>query len=540
MTSDDPYERVDSKNFCSPKMDRILWISVFLLLLSIAVRSNYPDPTYRNQKFAYEYGNIAEAVINGKGFSNPFPCETGPTAWMPPFYVYLIATVFKVCGVKSLLSLWILMLIKLMGMSTSLFFLLRIADQGKYGNFRVWLVPLFLIYVFAYRWQFFEELHDIWLTLLLTCWLVYSLTSLATSSFRRGGTSLLLLSFVIPLANPALGLSLLSILLIWILIPRSDATPRRENNSPEGRRGGPHRRARILLAALAIFACSVSLWTARNYVVFGRFIPLKSNFWFDFYQANYLVSDGIVSCSTFMTHHPINLAPSAMNHFAEGEQAFIEHFREESVAALQRDPTRTLRSIVNRAKNAFLFGDVYLDVVMAEKSRLAPTDLAKLRSSSLVFQDDVSGSVHWTSLGLSKDDFQAAVRHLKLDNVDRVLEDWAEAKRTFAASRRAIRTIVKRLLCSFVPTFCILCCILFREVRRSPVFILTLAVYSIHLFPYIIVSHYSRYQQGLIGLIVLFVFLAFHGVYARISGGNRRWKSGWKARNPSDSLQERA
>lgn len=521
MIWDDPDTREGAKGAGSLKTDGILWISVFLLLFLMAAKSNCPDPTYRNLKFAYEYGNIAESLVSGKGFSNPFPSETGPTAWMPPFYVYLIATVFKVCGAKSLLSLWVLLAVKSLGMSASLFLLLRIADQGGYGNARVWIVPIFLVYVFAYGWQSFMELHDIWLTLLLTCWLAYGLTSLATSSFRRGGRDLLLLSFILPLTNPALGLSLLAVLLVWFLMDWPYGTVERGDEPPGGKRKNPHRQARILLSALAIFACSICIWTTRNYVVFGRFIPVKSNLWFDFYQANVLVSDGIVSCSTFMNHHPINLAPKTMSYFTEGEQAFVEHFREASTAALRKDLGRTLRGVLNRARNAFLLGDVYFDVVMVKKGRLAVSDVAKLHSANLVFQEGVSGSVHWTSLRRSRDDFQSAVRPLNLAHVDRVLEDWEEAKRTYVASRTAMRTMVKRLLCTFVPTFCILCCLLFREVRRSPLFILTLTVYSVYLVPYIIVSHYSRYQQGLMGLMVLFLFLAIHGVYARTFG----WKS---------------
>jgi len=520
MISDEPCRREEAKHAASLRLDGILWVSVFLFLFAMAAKSNYPDPTYRNQKFAYEYGNIAEAVVNGKGFANPFPLETGPTAWMPPFYVYLMAVVFKVCGAKSLLSLWVLMAVKFLGMSASLCLLLRAADQGGCGNSRYWMVPLFLVYIFAYGWQFFSELHDIWLTQLLTCWLVYGLTSLATSSFRRGRMSLLLLSFILPLANPALGLSLLFILLAWILIEWLDGKGKKGKEPLGAGRRAQRRQSRILLAALAIFACSICIWSTRNYVVFGRLIPVKSNFWFDLYQANYHVSNGVVSCSTFMNYHPINLAPETMRHFAGGEQAFAEHFRRASIADLRKDPGRMLRGFLSRAKNAFLLGDVYLDVVMVEKGRLVASDVERLNGSSLVFRDPVSGSVHWTSLGLSKDDFYSVAGQLNLADVDRVVEGWEEAKGRYVASRTAKRTMVKRLLCTGVATLSILCCMLFREVRESSVFILSFAIYSTYLLPYIVVSHYSRYQLGLVGLIVLFLFLSLRGVHARAFGGD--------------------
>ena len=167
--------RKASTNIRSHVTDRVVCGLVFLLLFGAAAKANYPVPTYRNQKFAYEYGNIAEALITGQGFSNPFPFETGPTAWMPPLFVYLIATVFKVFGVKSSLSLWVLLGIVFLGMSASLYLLLRMTDQGGYGLLRYSLVPVFVLYVFAHRWYLFRELHDIWLTLLLTCWMLYGL-----------------------------------------------------------------------------------------------------------------------------------------------------------------------------------------------------------------------------------------------------------------------------------------------------------------------------------------------------------------------------
>jgi hypothetical protein len=46
-----------------------------------------------NRHMGGEYYMIAYAISKGKGFSNPFLAETGPTAWMPPLYCYLLALV---------------------------------------------------------------------------------------------------------------------------------------------------------------------------------------------------------------------------------------------------------------------------------------------------------------------------------------------------------------------------------------------------------------------------------------------------------------
>ena len=49
--------------------------------------------------FQQETGNIAYALAEGKGFSNVFRTETGPTAWLAPVYPLLVAAAFKLFGI---------------------------------------------------------------------------------------------------------------------------------------------------------------------------------------------------------------------------------------------------------------------------------------------------------------------------------------------------------------------------------------------------------------------------------------------------------
>ena len=54
-------------------------------------------------------GRIGAAIASGHGFSNPFGAATGPTAWEPPLYPYLIAGVFHVFGIYSRTSAFVLL-----------------------------------------------------------------------------------------------------------------------------------------------------------------------------------------------------------------------------------------------------------------------------------------------------------------------------------------------------------------------------------------------------------------------------------------------
>src|SRR5690348_12369835 len=59
------------------------------------------DPARDHWRFGGESGRIARSIVEGKGFSNPYFADTGPTAWLTPVYPYLLAGVFKLFGVYT-------------------------------------------------------------------------------------------------------------------------------------------------------------------------------------------------------------------------------------------------------------------------------------------------------------------------------------------------------------------------------------------------------------------------------------------------------
>src|SRR5438105_8613429 len=62
-----------------------------------------------NFGFGWEMGRIGRSIAEGHGFSNPFDVISGPTAWEPPLYPYLIGGVFKLFGVYSHASALVLL-----------------------------------------------------------------------------------------------------------------------------------------------------------------------------------------------------------------------------------------------------------------------------------------------------------------------------------------------------------------------------------------------------------------------------------------------
>ena len=104
-----------------------------------------------------EYDCIAQAIRKGRGFSDPFQIETGPTAWMPPVLPYLMAGLYWVHGDnRSMVVVW---MVALQGVSTWLasFVLLRESRSRKHIVAGVIIVIAFYSTNF---YQLFQQTHD--------------------------------------------------------------------------------------------------------------------------------------------------------------------------------------------------------------------------------------------------------------------------------------------------------------------------------------------------------------------------------------------
>ena len=83
-------------------------------------------------------GRIARALATGYGYANPFNWNTGPTAWEPPLYPLLLAGVFKLCGVYSALSGWVILSLNSVFSAATAVFLYCIADRCYNRRIALW------------------------------------------------------------------------------------------------------------------------------------------------------------------------------------------------------------------------------------------------------------------------------------------------------------------------------------------------------------------------------------------------------------------
>ena len=90
----------------------IVFVAFALRFGWIVVAHTYKFKTFDdNFSFGWEMGRIGRSLAQGQGFSNPFSGITGPTAWEPPLYPFLIAGVFKLFGIYTHASALVLLTI---------------------------------------------------------------------------------------------------------------------------------------------------------------------------------------------------------------------------------------------------------------------------------------------------------------------------------------------------------------------------------------------------------------------------------------------
>src|SRR5712692_3939339 len=98
-------------------LNRCFQSTLCMVLVALAIRlivmgflyQEQLDPDRDHWKFAYEDGRLARSIVEGRGFSSPLFEDTGVSAWMTPVYPCLVAGVFKVFGVYSTASAFVLL-----------------------------------------------------------------------------------------------------------------------------------------------------------------------------------------------------------------------------------------------------------------------------------------------------------------------------------------------------------------------------------------------------------------------------------------------
>ena len=93
-------KKLENVRFRAPWV--IFWVGFGLRVASILIGRTYMvTPRDQHWDWGAEAGRIAQSLVTGHGFGNPFNGVSGPTAWLGPLFPLLMALAFKLFGVYT-------------------------------------------------------------------------------------------------------------------------------------------------------------------------------------------------------------------------------------------------------------------------------------------------------------------------------------------------------------------------------------------------------------------------------------------------------
>ena len=225
--------------------------------------------------YGWEMGRIGRSIALGQGFSNPYGGSTGPTAWEPPLYPFLIGGVFKLFGIYSDASACVLLTINSLLNALTCIPIFFIARKTIGEKLALWCAWTWALLPYGMYWA----LHWVWDTTLapLLLSLIFWVTlELEAWEGWKGWSIFGVLWGVAAVTNPSM-LSFLPFSGLWAWRKRY-------------KRGLPSLGG-IALASLLFFTC-LTPWLVRNHGVFGKFIFVRSDFGYELRLGNGPFADG--------------------------------------------------------------------------------------------------------------------------------------------------------------------------------------------------------------------------------------------------------
>jgi hypothetical protein len=300
-----------------------MWMVLLSFLLQVAAigvfRQYHTRPGEDNFGFGFEMGRIGRSIALGQGFSNPYGGNTGPSAWEPPLYPYLIGGVFKIFGIYTYASAWVLLSINSLLASLTTIPVYFIAHRSFGSRVAMWSARAWAFNPYVWYWS----IHWIWdttFTPLMLALIFWVSLELEQWPGWRGWTLFGALWGVGALANPAM-LSFLPFCGLWIWWQRY--------------RRGLSSLAGVVLSSVVFFLV-LSPWLARNYEVFHRFVFIRDDFGLQFRLGNNRLADGMLVA----TLQPNLNQPELENFQRMGEIAYEAYCRQRAFDWIRANPAR--------------------------------------------------------------------------------------------------------------------------------------------------------------------------------------------------------
>lgn len=219
---------------------------VLRVLAALALGSASLAPGTSAWQWGHEPACIAQSLLEGRGYSDPWGHGTGATAWLTPPYPLFLASAMELGGGVTSAAAWIVVLVQALASAATALAVVRLCELLGHSRASLLAGWAFALYPIAIANAAQVVWDTTFVALALTCVLIAALRARASRADAvRCGLSFGALLFL----NPA-PMSLGPILCAWLY-----------------KRGGL--RSALLFAASAAALCLP--WMLRNELVMGSF-----------------------------------------------------------------------------------------------------------------------------------------------------------------------------------------------------------------------------------------------------------------------------
>ena len=288
---------------------------------------------------------IAQAMYVGEGFANPTGEKTGPTAWCAPVYPTLFVVLLWlgegdrgfVTGAVGILQVCVLI-------GTGVLVLGVVRQTTR--QMSAWLAAAIFLGGLAYHFShWFPFAYDCWLMLLTFDLLIAGFCWLGPLVSWQSAAGWGVFGGFCAMVNP-------SIALAWGVLTLA-----------QGYRSGTWSRMAV---ALLVAGLTLTPWTVRNYLVFGRWIPVKSNLAYELYQTQCLQNDGLYQATTARLHPTVRSSGERQEFKTLGEAAYLDRKRQQFWESVRADPVDFLDRVASRFLGATVW---YVPFNRADEAR---------------------------------------------------------------------------------------------------------------------------------------------------------------------------
>lgn len=325
---------VDSTN--SPGASRILGIhplrficvvAFFVRFTALGMVQSWPiheaSPFWKSGP---EIVDIAASIASHQGFSSPFGISTGPTAWIPPVYPYMVAAIFVTLGTRSNLAALAILTMQALFSALTCIPIYGVARRAFDENTALcatwgWAVfPYAIVMPVLFVWE--TALSGLLLTLL--CYLCLDLPEARWPTWVVVGA----LWGIAALTNTAL----LSLMPVFLLCPNL--------------RKPLHLSAKPLATVVVISALIVFPWFLRNWRELGTVVPVRSNFGEELWLGNHAGGSGRIGFGM----GPADNEKERERYRALGETAYIAQRKTEAIDFILENRSRFVRQTYYRLR----------------------------------------------------------------------------------------------------------------------------------------------------------------------------------------------